>query len=60
LGKVQVAYDQFVIRISLSFGTPGLKVVTNGGMFLDVFGLYFRALFRDEDSTSEEFEILFV
>ena len=24
----------------------------NGRMFLDVFGLYFKALFRDENSTS--------
>ena len=24
----------------------------NGRMFLDVFGLYFKALFRDDNSTS--------
>ena len=27
-------------------------MVTNGKVFLDVFGLYFKALFRDENSTS--------
>ena len=27
-------------------------MVTNGRMFLDDFGLYFNALFRDEKSTS--------
>ena len=47
-----VIKDQFFIRISLSFGTPGLYVVKNDRMFLDVFGLYFKALFRDEKSTS--------
>ena len=47
-----VIKDQFFIRISLSFGTPALEVVTNGRMFLNVFGLYFKALFRDEKSTS--------
>ena len=27
-------------------------MVTNGGMFLDVIGLYLKVLFRDEKSTS--------
>ena len=27
-------------------------MVTNGGIFLDVIGLYFKVLFRDEKSTS--------
>ena len=55
-GKIRARFgllvikDQFFIRISLSFGTPGLQVVTNGRMFLDVFGL--KALFCDEKSTS--------
>ena len=26
-------------------------MVTNGRMFLDIIGLYFKALFRDEKST---------
>ena len=47
-----VIRDQLFMRISLSFGTPGLKVLTNGRMSLDVIGLFFKALFRDENSTS--------
>ena len=46
-----VIKNQFFIRVSLSLGTPGLQVVTNGRIFLDVFGLYFKALFRDENLT---------
>ena len=44
--------DHFFIRITLSFGTPGLQVVTNGRMFLDFIGLYFKALFHDVNWTS--------
>ena len=57
-GKIRARFgllvikDQFFIRISLSFGAPGLSVVTNGRMFLDGFGLYFKALSHDEKSTS--------
>ena len=40
--------NQFFIRISLSLGTTGLKVVTNGRMFLDVFILFFKTPFHDE------------
>ena len=47
-----VIRDQLFMRISLSFGTPGLKVLTEGRMSLDVIGLFFKALFRDENSTS--------
>ena len=44
--------NQFFIRISLSLGTAGMKVVTNGRMFLDVFVLFFKALFSDQKATS--------
>ena len=44
--------NQFFIRISLSLGTAGMKVITNGRMFLDVFVLFFKALFRDQKATS--------
>ena len=47
-----VIKDRFFIRISLSFSTPGLWVVTNGRILLDVFGLYFKVPFRDEKSPS--------
>ena len=43
--------NQFFIRISLSLGTAGLKVVTDGRMFLDVFILFFKASFRVEKTT---------
>ena len=43
---------QCFIRISLSLGTAGMKVITNGRMFLDVFVLFFKALFRDQKPTS--------
>ena len=57
VGKIHARFgslvikNQFFIRVSLSLGTPGLHVVTNGRIFLDVFGLYFKALFRDENLT---------
>ena len=46
--------NQSFVRMSLSFDTPGLYVLimTHGRMFLDVFGLYFKALFRDENLIS--------
>ena len=44
--------NQFFIRISLSLGTAGMKVITNGRMFLDVLVLFFKALFRDQKATS--------
>ena len=44
--------NQFFVNISLSLGTAGLKVVTSGRMFLDVFVLFFKTSFRDEKATS--------
>ena len=43
--------NQFFIRISSSFGTPLLENSTSR-VFLDVFGLYSKALFGDQSSTS--------
>ena len=37
--------NQFFIRTSLSLGTAGMKIVTNGRMFLAVFVLFLKLNF---------------
>ena len=36
-------------EIFLRFWSAGLKVLTNGTIFLDDFGLFFKAVLRDEN-----------
>ena len=43
---------QCFIRIFLTFWLAGLKVLTNGKIFLDDFGLFLIAVLRDENWAS--------
>ena len=52
--SIALSYEvpMFHIRTFFRLGVAGLKVVIKGKTFLDVFVLFCRALFRDENFTS--------